>query len=256
MMKKPKTAIIDGDILIYRASFWADVEGIDELPIRLKHDVKRWTPRGCKPIVALSCPRKQNFRRRVWSEYKAHRDDTNQPDSINYAIEIVVDDFDIVKYPQLEADDIMGIEASAGNAIAVTIDKDLRCVPGWHWNPDKEKKPICISEEDADRFFYEQWMTGDTTDNIPGLWKVGPKKAQKFLKETPRENWVKEILEMYRVEERPEHKGRAGLDPIRFGKAMAWCVRILRDGEYDKSGQLINLWNFGYKGDKNAFQVF
>ena len=67
---------------------------------------------------------------------------------------------------------------------------------------------------------------------------------------------VKEIQEMYRVEERPEHKGRAGLDPIRFGKAMAWCVRILRDGEYDKSSQLINLWNFGYKGDKNGFQMF
>jgi hypothetical protein len=255
-MKKPKTAVLDGDILVYKAAFWADMEGIDELPDRLKYDVKKWTPKGCKPVLAFSCPRSQNFRRRFWPDYKAHRDDTMQPDSKDYAVEIIVDGFDVVEYPQLEADDIMGIEASAGDAIAVTIDKDLRCVPGWHWNPSREKKPVFVSEEDADFFFYTQWMTGDATDNIPGLWKIGPKKAEKFLRDTDKENWVKEILELYRTEERPEHKGRCGLDPIQFGRAMAWCVRILRHGEYDKSSQLIQLWKHGYKGDQHAIQMF
>ena len=67
-MKKPKIAIIDADILVYRAAFWADAEGIDELPSRLKHDIKQWTPRGCQPVLALSCPRSQNFRRRLWPD--------------------------------------------------------------------------------------------------------------------------------------------------------------------------------------------
>jgi hypothetical protein len=164
-MKKPKTAVLDGDILVYKAAFWADMEGIDELPDRLKYDVKKWTPKGCKPVLAFSCPRSQNFRRRFWPDYKAHRDDTMQPDSKDYAVEIIVDGFDVVEYPQLEADDIMGIEASAGDAIAVT-------------------------------------------------------------------------------------------DPIQFGRAMAWCVRILRHGEYDKSSQLIQLWKHGYKGDQHAIQMF
>lgn len=254
-MKKPKIAIIDADILVYRAAFWADAEGIDELPGRLKHDIKQWTPRGCQPVLALSCPRSQNFRRRLWPDYKANRDSTMQPDSKKYAVEIVVDGYEVLQYPQLEADDILGIAASSGDGIAVTIDKDLRSAPGWHWNPDKERSATLVNTEEADRFFYHQWMTGDATDNIPGLWKVGPRKADKFLDSTDRDDWVKKILELYRTEERPEHKGRCNLDPIAFGRTMAWCVRILRDGEYDKVGQMIKLWNFGYKGDQHAIQM-
>ena len=122
-MKKPKTAVLDGDILVYKAAFWADMEGIDELPDRLKYDVKKWTPKGCKPVLAFSCPRSQNFRKRFWPDYKAHRDDTMQPDSKDYAVEIIVDGFDVVEYPQLEADDIMGIEASAGMLLLLLLTK-------------------------------------------------------------------------------------------------------------------------------------
>ncbi len=240
-MKKPKTAVIDGDILVYRASFWADVEGIDELPVRLKHDVKKWTPRGCKPIVALSCPRKQNFRRRVWPEYKAHRDDTNQPDCINYAIEIMVDGFDIVKYPQLEADDIMGIEASSGNAIAVTIDKDLMGCSGWHSNPNKSSKPFFVKEEEAYKFFCKQWMMGDATDCIPGLWRVGPKKAEKLLDEWEKDSWENEILEMYNTE-KYQVKDPCGLSPEEVALAMARCVKILDHNSFNYDTYEHILW--------------
>jgi len=40
-----------------------------------------------------------------------------------------------------------------------------------------------ISPEDADRFFYKQMLTGDATDNIPGLFKRLGKKATKPLYE-------------------------------------------------------------------------
>ena len=34
-----------------------------------------------------------------------------------------------------------------------------------------------MTEEEADRFFYKQLLTGDATDNIPGLFKMVGKKA-------------------------------------------------------------------------------
>ena len=72
-MKIPKTAILDGDILAYRAAFWADSEGVEELPGRISKDVDNWVPEGCSQvIIAMSCPRERNFRRMFWPMYKKH----------------------------------------------------------------------------------------------------------------------------------------------------------------------------------------
>ena len=243
-MKKPKIAVLDGDILAYKASFWADVEGIDVLEDRLSLDIKRWTPHGVKKtIVAFSCPRSENFRRDHWSRYKAHRDGSAQPDCLGYSVEILYDNADCKAVNKLEADDLMGLAASNGSAIAVTIDKDLRGVPGWHWNPDKEEEPVFIEEEEADRFFFKQWMTGDSTDGIPGLWRVGPKKAEKYLNDWAKGEWVSNIFDLYNNETRPNPAEDYGdMTTGQFAMSMAWCVRILRDGEYNKKDNSINLW--------------
>ena len=243
-MEYPNLAILDGDILAYRAAHWADVEGIDELEDRLVHDIKMWTPDGISNVVvSFSCPRSKNYRRDFWPAYKAHRDKLHSPDSLDYALEIVYSGSNMVKcVNRLEADDLMGMVSSSGKGVSVTIDKDLRCVPGWHWNPDKEESPVHVSLEDADRFFYTQWMTGDSTDNIPGLWRVGPKKAEKMLDNTPKEEWDSAIIEMYKEETRPENK-QVDMDPEEFALAMARCVRILREGEYNKEKEEVILWS-------------
>tara|TARA_R100000231_G_scaffold128797_2_gene99973 strand:- start:6779 stop:7522 length:744 start_codon:yes stop_codon:yes gene_type:complete len=243
-MEYPNLAALDGDILAYRAAHWADVEGIDELEDRLNHDIKEWTPEGVSNvIICFSCPRHKNYRRDFWPKYKAHRDKLHTPDALDYALEIVYSSDSSVRcVDRLEADDLMGMISSSETGVSVTIDKDLRSVPGWHWNPDKEEKPVYVSEEEADRFFYTQWMTGDSTDNIPGLWRVGPKKAEKLLSNTERCDWDASILNMYKEEKRPENK-QVDMDPESFALAMARCVRILRNDEYDKDKGDIFLWN-------------
>lgn len=243
-MEYPNLAALDGDILAYRAAHWADVEGIDELEDRLNHDIREWTPEGISNVVVcFSCPRNKNYRRDFWPEYKAHRDKLHTPDALDYALEIVYSSDSSVRcVDRLEADDLMGMISSSETGVSVTIDKDLRSVPGWHWNPDKEEKPVYVSEEEADRFFYTQWMTGDSTDNIPGLWRVGPKKAEKLLSNTERCDWDASILNMYKEEKRPENK-QVDMDPEAFALAMARCVRILRKDEYDKDKGDIILWN-------------
>jgi len=144
-------------------------------------------------------------------------------------------------YPTLEADDILGIHCSRGEAISVTIDKDLKGVPGWHFNPEKDKKPSYISNEEAERWFCIQWMAGDSTDGISGLWRVGKKTAEKFLDEWEYEDWYKNIVELYN-EDKYKPKGKHDVEDI--AKAMGQCVRILRDGDYNlKDKEIINMWS-------------
>ena len=248
-MKKPTTAILDGDIIAYRAAYWADAEGVDELPYRIKTDLKQWTPAGVdKIMVAMSCPRDKNYRRDFWKPYKQHRDSVKKPDCMDYAIECMYtadDKADSRCVDRLEADDLIGMMVSSGRAIGVTVDKDLRQVPGWHWNPDKEESPVLVEEDEADAFFYQQWMSGDSTDNIWGLWRVGPKKADKYLKDVDRDDWDKTVLDLYEQEDwdkRPEDK-IPDLSRRDFALSQARCVRILRYGDYDKKTGVVNLWS-------------
>lgn len=246
---KPNEAILDGDIIAYRAAFWADSEGIDELPTRIAQDIKNWTPDGVDTVyLAMSCPRTHNFRRMFWPAYKQHRDDFKSPECMSIALETIytVPDVTVRCVNNLEADDLIGMLVSEGRAIGVTVDKDLRQIPGWHWNPDKEPEPIQVSEEEANKYFYQQWMTGDTTDNIWGLWKVGPAKAKKVLDNTPQEAWDQVIMTMYEDEDwakRPENKRPLEMYRKEFALAQARCVRILRTGDYDKNTHSIKLWS-------------
>lgn len=79
-----------------------------------------------------------------------------------------------------EADDAIGIAAVKTGGVVCTIDKDLNMIPGLHydWNLGLKYK---VSEYDAHRFFLQQLLTGDSTDNIPGLKGYGPKKAEAAL---------------------------------------------------------------------------
>ena len=241
-MERPKIAVLDGDILAYRAAFFVETEGIDYLEERLNHDITLWTPPGVdKVYIALSCSRSDNFRRDYWPEYKAHRDvKKHTPEALPEAEEYLRTLGIPITVPRLEADDLMGMMASGGKAIAVTIDKDLRAVPGWHWNPDKELEPTLVDELMADRNFYTQWLTGDSTDNVPGVWKLGPKKAATLLDSTPPQNWKSLVLATY--EQKTDKDGnKYTLD---YALSQAICVRILRNGEYNKQDSTISVYTY------------
>lgn len=110
----------------------------------------------------------------------------------------------------MEADDSMSIEQYKHNfegTIICSPDKDLKMVPGWHYRWDtstlKEIPPLYISEIEGLRWFYTQLLTGDATDNIPGLYMVGPVKAKKLL------DGLTEPLSLYSVVHR-EYQLRFG----------------------------------------------
>ena len=100
----------------------------------------------------------------------------------------------------LEADDLIAIRAKelgVDNCIVVSIDKDMKTIGGYYFSPYqirfkdengynhkvyKQQKVQLIKQDEADRFFYTQMLTGDSVDNIKGLKGYGVKKAEKVLK--------------------------------------------------------------------------
>ncbi len=62
--------------------------------------------------------------------------------------------------------------------VICSLDKDLDMVPGLHYNWSKDEI-YTVTELDGLASFYCQLLTGDSVDNIPGLYGVG--KSSAFL---------------------------------------------------------------------------
>ena len=155
---------------------------VDDFIFTLKKDSK------CKtPVVVLSD--KHNFRKDIAPFYKANRKNTRRPMLLNFAKDYMRERFRATSKANLEADDYMGILAMGyPDSVIWSEDKDLMTIPGKHLvNEDI----IEVSLEEADRNFYTQVLTGDTTDNYRGCPGVGAVKAAKILKDkhTPFEMW-------------------------------------------------------------------
>lgn len=82
-----------------------------------------------------------------------------------------------------EADDLMAIGQTTEGpeaSVILTLDKDLNQVPGLKYNWVHDAR-YAITPAQAAYNFHMQLMTGDSTDNIPGLPGIGPGKAAKAL---------------------------------------------------------------------------
>lgn len=92
----------------------------------------------------------------------------------------LVDEYDAEVISGMEADDAIGIDAYSNpdKYIICSVDKDLNNIPGRHYDELKPNKGIYwVDERDALGNFYSQLLTGDRTDNIPGLFGVGGKSS-------------------------------------------------------------------------------
>lgn len=78
---------------------------------------------------------------------------------------------DVISYKSKESRD------SGSTTIVVSNDKDLDQIPGSHYDWTKGVWHD-VSEEDAQRWTWVQTLSGDSTDGIPGCWKVGSAKAE------------------------------------------------------------------------------
>lgn len=201
---------------------------VEELKAKLKAD---------EVIVCLSCPTPENFRLKILPTYKGNRDPEKKPLQLSLVKQFLADSYPCYARPTLEADDIMGILAThptliKGRKVIVSEDKDMKCIPGWVFNPRKDQKPRMISTEFADYWHLYQTLVGDTTDNYKGCPGIGPKKAEACLEGSGDVTKWPEVVALF------EAKGLTEEDAL----VQARVARILRHTDYDFKKKEAILW--------------
>lgn len=198
-------------------------------------------------------PHKPNFRIELakTKPYKGNRKE-EKPFHYYNILAYLLRSYDVVVSDGMEADDTMSvhqIQAPPLSTVICTRDKDLRMIPGMHygWPCGKQPQlgPLEVDEVGSVElskqgikgtglaFFYSQLLTGDTVDNIPGLPKVGPKKALELLGglDDPDEMF-KAVVDLYK-----EKIGDGWREYMLEQGQLLWMVR-----ELDEEGGPV-LWN-------------
>tara|TARA_R110002167_G_scaffold117335_4_gene293273 strand:- start:27 stop:818 length:792 start_codon:yes stop_codon:yes gene_type:complete len=149
------------------------------------------------PVYAVKG--KGNFRKDLAADYKAKRPELDKEikDKLNFLHKYAVKQ-GAVQADGMEADDLVAIWAyeaiETGNEYVICgIDKDLLQIPGEHYNYGKDNW-LSIDQDIAKYNLMIQCLTGDNTDNIPGIKGIGPKKAAKILAGVSTDNlWNKVV---------------------------------------------------------------
>jgi len=188
--------LLDLDSMIYNVAYNQVKSGNYDDAAKVANHIARFiatieTNGRCDSYIRIyQKPGHRNFRKLLLPEYKEHRE---TPDFITLWKPTIVETFeDLISLGVdfIETDDAISILAKEVGHKDITIisgDKDMKQVPGLHYNPfkpnlDAKERWQIISPEQADMFFWIQAMTGDGTDmpnGLCGIERVGEKTAIK-----------------------------------------------------------------------------
>jgi len=206
-MKQPQLILIDGSSYLYRAFY---------VPQLKRMQTKQGQPTGAvfgiinmikslmtdypeSNIVAIFDAKGKNFRHELYEEYKANR--PPMPDELRSQIDFVHRGIKgmglpLVAMPGVEADDVIGTYAKqasdAGQTVLVASgDKDLAQIVNDKVNLIDTMKKVILDEAGVmekfgvrpDQIIDYLALMGDSSDNVPGVPKVGPKTAVKWITE-------------------------------------------------------------------------
>jgi DNA polymerase I len=207
---KKTLLLVDGSSYLYRAFFAGGDSMSTTLPdgtvqktgairimINMMNSLRKEYPADY--VACVFDAKGPTFRDEIYSEYKAHRDP--MPDDLRSQIapihEIVrLLGWKVLDVPGVEADDVIGTLAvtAAQQGIEVIVssgDKDLAQLVNEHITiidtmNGKRRDVAGVQEEfgvPASLMLDYQTLVGDTVDNVPGVAKVGPKTAVKWLQQ-------------------------------------------------------------------------
>ncbi len=203
---KDRIFIIDGSSYLYRA-FHAmpplstskgqptgAIKGVTNMLMTLKKDSEG------SPIIVVFDAKGKTFRNEIYSEYKANR--PPMPDELRLQLEPVkaickAIGFPLIEIEGVEADDVIAtISRMAKDArykcVVSSLDKDLMQLVE---DPDTTLMNTMKHEIFDEAKVFEKFgvkpnqirdmlaLVGDSSDNIPGVPKVGQKTAAKWLNE-------------------------------------------------------------------------
>jgi 5'-3' exonuclease len=193
-------ALIDGDIVVYRA---AAVSDNDPDPSQM-FDRIDWTMQNildaCNTKNYIACVGGgDNFRKKLDPTYKANRV-KEPPKYLNQANEYLVTRWGSKVATGWETDDELGVHATLNedNCYICSIDKDLRQIPGKHYNfvrNDFQNENYVTGMYN----FFTQMLKGDYSDNVKGVPKIGEVRAKRILSvsDDP-QDWEEIVSNLYK----------------------------------------------------------
>lgn len=214
-----RIALIDADRVkhLVAAKIAKDIAKVNrgELQLFLKEDpVIKYTKQYISdflikiedPMVfCFSAPSSQTFRNAIAFEkkYKGNRKHGDTyPEKIadmHQAMKYIMDNYVTLITDDLEADDIVAMLQDDDNTYIVSNDKDLKTVPGYHYNFSTNLIDL-ITPLDALRILAKQLLTGDSGDNIPGIPGCGPVMADKILSNVRKPSeYIATVLHAYQM---------------------------------------------------------
>lgn len=170
-----------GDDVIVVASRFSEAMKITENELNKLKTEFMWDT----PEVILFFSDSKNFRKKIYPDYKGHRN-RKKPCGYKRVINELANRYEVIIMPWLEADDSLGVYATAyPDCILCSPDKDLRQIPGRLYDM---KELTTITKEEGDKWHFIQSLAGDQTDGYAGVPGFGVKTASKFL-ETEGYSW-------------------------------------------------------------------
>ena len=177
------------------------------------------------------------FRNKIYPQYKANRPPA--PDDLKYQIPVIINLLDKLDIPHIfknsyEADDIIGTvctkfaDESGKKAVILSSDKDLMqlindkvsmCKPEkTEFNLFDEKKVVEEYGITPEQVVDYLALTGDASDNIPGVKGIGPKSASGLLQQYGSLEKIYENLDVVPLKTK---------EKLEAGKALAFLSKKL-----------------------------
>jgi len=233
-----RRALIDGDILVYKAAFaaefsvyldweegqyykkreyapenvrkslqWVSVANDPQIAVdALKSMIRATVVNTNATHITIFLSPDETFRDKiaVSHPYKGNREGRSRPAHYDLVRNILINDFGASICDNIEADDALGImqtmcKSRNESSVICSIDKDLLMIPGDHYNLTSHKNSI-VSKTAGQQQYAMQLLMGDSTDNIVGIKGIGPKTAEKLLKGLEPKDFLSLIKSKYKDE--------------------------------------------------------
>lgn len=255
--KNDKIALIDADTLVYTACLkaeqeiilnpketytdeeWSEImnnptydEGGNSIWESNLDDIIKFATEKLNKILDLTgCQKyelhfsygKENFRYKLYPEYKLNRKYIRRPCLLNEAKDFFVKNGGH-KHTFIEADDaVVWLKRNYPEKyILCCVDKDVyNAVSGQHFNYyesglfDKDMHWVSTTEKEAEMWPYKQAIIGDKSDNIIGLKGVGPAKVKNYIKEDG--DYRQQLIDAYESFGRTEQEALLNLALVTCG---------------------------------------
>ena len=283
-----RTALVDGDLIPYIVGYCIDEEAHFRLNAQLDHGVPAeeteeyakaidhldemlndWVQKAGCDSMRVYMTGSTNFRDRIAFTRKYKDRDGTKPPLFKELRAYLLEKHEAILSEDCEADDLLAMQMWEENReleaqgvppgsdahhnlatlVCISTDKDLRMVPGVHYNPHPTKQRFYNVSKLGDLYptwedkvspktgkttrrlkklegtglvwFYAQIIMGDSVDTYPGLPGVGPAKAYEELSQCQTEEQMYlRTLELYKAKYKHPHKA------VNYREEMAGVLEL------------------------------